>query len=49
MSGLFNDDTLSLYLKLKEAMKRHLYKIKYGETAMQNAQSTMNNYDPLAI
>jgi hypothetical protein len=34
---------------LKEAMKRHLNKIRYGEVATQNAQSQMENYDPLAI
>ncbi len=35
--------------RLKDAMKRHLYSVKYGKDALANAHMWMDNYNPLSI
>ena len=35
--------------KLKDTMKRHLYRMKFGDGALENAQLWMDNYNPLII
>ena len=35
--------------KLKDAMKRHLYRNKYGNAALEMAHIIMNGYNPLSF
>jgi hypothetical protein len=35
--------------KLKEAMKRHVYKNKFGNDAIKDAHLWMDSYNPLTI
>ena len=35
--------------KLKDGMKRHLYKVKYGNQAFENAHLWMDDYNPLTV
>lgn len=46
MGKLYNFERL---MALKEAMKRHLYKVKIGDEAVNAAHEPMNNYNPLSF
>ena len=35
--------------KLKDAMKRHLYRKKYGDAALETAHMVMDGYNPLSF
>jgi Mor family transcriptional regulator len=35
--------------KLKDAMKRHLYKNKFGQEAFQSSHTVMKDYNPLSF